>query len=140
MHSDTGVQEGAFADEVEFRLFVDATAGLGPEQVLRTPAHRPTHDSVRSYELARQPYSWDEVHHHSNLVSPTERQVSPLEEKVSPLEETPTTVWALQQLAQMPQASLGHRRQSTLESLQQFAQLPQASSDHLPILVTATPS
>ncbi|KAK5136390.1 hypothetical protein LTR08_003516 [Meristemomyces frigidus] len=115
MHSDTGVQDGAFADEMEFRLFVEATAGLGPEQAFRNSTHQPSPVSIR------RPHSWDDDHYSS--------RASPSEELVSPLEETPTTLRALQHLAQMPRASHEPQRQATLTALQQLAQMPQASSD-----------
>ena len=126
MHSASGVQDGAFADEMEFRLFVDATAGLGPEQAYRNLTYPPSHEPVR------RPRTWDDERHHSN-------PVSPLEDLVSPLEETPTTLRALQHLAQMPQASHTPQRSPTLRAFQQLAQLPQAASEY-PRQRTRTPA
>ncbi|KAK3066143.1 hypothetical protein LTR53_017631, partial [Teratosphaeriaceae sp. CCFEE 6253] len=83
MHSASGVTDAAFADEEEFRLFVDATAGLGPEQAFRHPS-----SPSRPYDNGRS----------SNRYSAPGRAVSPDE-------QTPTTMRALQQLASMPQAS-----------------------------------
>ncbi|KAK4541419.1 hypothetical protein LTR36_008020 [Oleoguttula mirabilis] len=97
MHSDTGVQDAAFADEQEFRLFVEATAGLGPEQAFRD-SH--SHPSSSSFPQQR---SWNTGH----SASPA----SPSGELVSPLEGTPTTLRALRHLAQMPQASSESLRQ-----------------------------
>ena len=126
MHSDSGAQDGAFADEVEFRLFVDATAGLGPEQAFRPTIHPPTRHTVRRN------HSWEA---NNDQISP----ISSPEARVSPLEETPTTLRALQHLAQMPQASQEPRRSPTLRAFQQLAQLPQASNE-FPRQRTHTPA
>ncbi|TKA24392.1 hypothetical protein B0A50_06712 [Salinomyces thailandicus] len=82
MHSDSGLQGDAFRDEEEFRLFVEATAGLEPEQARRLsnaqspPRHLLGHISIDS----------------------------PNNELISPLEETPTTIQALRDFAQMPRS------------------------------------
>ena len=98
MHSATGVGDAAFADEQEFRLFVEATAGLGPEQTFRN--HQPYSSSTSSQRRPR----------HDSSPQPRQ-QLPPNSDTVSPLEETPTTMYALQQLASMPQASQEPQRQ-----------------------------
>lgn len=117
MQSHTGVQDAAFADEHEFRLFVEATAGLGPEQAFRS-LH--PHPSSRFVECQR-----SQNHDRSGDCT------SPTEELVSPLEETPTTLRALQHLAQMPQASSEpprRRLQAAASGLDLWLQPPTATS------------
>ena len=92
MHSDSGVQDGAFRDEEEFRLFVAATAGLGPETACR-------HNS-RSYQSS----SSSSQRQGSRNSPQAGNHTSFANEMVSPLEETPTTLFAYHQLAQMPLA------------------------------------
>ncbi|TKA67476.1 hypothetical protein B0A55_12086 [Friedmanniomyces simplex] len=106
MHSASGVTEAAFADEEEFRLFVDATAGLGPEQAFRNPG-----------SLSR---SRDNNRRSTNRPSPPQQAVSPDE-------QTPTTLRALQQLAGMPLASTQRSRQrltTSVSGLDLWLQLP----------------
>lgn len=91
--------DAAFNDEHEFRLFVEATAGLGP--------------------IA----SIDDQMFVSNLSGsqPVEIRASHREEPhpfVSPIAETPNTVQALQHLAQMPQGT--HDPQPVRPELQRF--------------------
>jgi hypothetical protein len=91
MHSSAGLGDAAFDDEAEFRLFVEATAGLGPEQSFRhSDPLSPVVASPRRTQSERTPL----VH-----------VQSPVRDMVSPLSDTPTTRLALQQLAQMPEAS-----------------------------------
>ncbi|KAI6838597.1 hypothetical protein KC332_g6082 [Hortaea werneckii] len=90
MHSDSGVQDDAFRNESDFRLFVEATAGLEPEQ-----PPKPKPDSLH--------YPSDTSPHHYGPSQPYDI--------VSPTVETPTTLHALQGIAQMPKsASPPHRR------------------------------
>lgn len=91
--------DAAFNDEHEFRLFVEATAGLGP--------------------IA----SIDDQMFVSNLSGsqPVDIRPSYREEAhtfVSPIAETPNTVQALQHLAQMPQGT--YDTQPTRPDLQRF--------------------
>lgn len=74
--------DAAFNDEHEFRLFVEATAGLGP--VL----------SLDRRESSSEPQE-DHSHH---------RRTGP-QSTVSPTANTPNTAQALQHLAQMPQST-----------------------------------
>ena len=88
-NSAAGGDDNAFTDEEEFHLFVQATAGLGPDVAFR----------------------------HSHPMSPTERwraendipmlnrsaTTGDIGEVVSPLGETPTAVYGLAQLPQMPE-------------------------------------
>ena len=100
MHSATGVGDAAFEDEEEFRLFVEATAGLGPDQAFRHwQSESPSRSSPRRRGSERPPLN---------------RPVT-TGDIVSPLGETPTTMYALQQLAQMPEGSheLGRQRLHT---------------------------
>ncbi|KAK0274621.1 hypothetical protein LTR35_007960 [Friedmanniomyces endolithicus] len=90
MHSASGVTDAAFADEEEFRLFVDATAGLGPEQAFRN---------------ASSPICTRDRHSRSTTHPSAPQQAG------SPDEQTPTTLHALRQLAAMPLASTQHSRQ-----------------------------
>ncbi|TKA80645.1 hypothetical protein B0A55_01854 [Friedmanniomyces simplex] len=92
MHSASGVTDAAFADEEEFRLFVDATAGLGPEQAFR-------HTSTPSRSRG-------------NSTQLNTRPSAPQQASSSPAEQTPTTLRALEHLAAMPQASTQQQRQS----------------------------
>ncbi|EME49944.1 hypothetical protein DOTSEDRAFT_68684 [Dothistroma septosporum NZE10] len=79
--------EATFTDEEEFHLFVQATAGLGPEQAFRD-LNSPEESPRRSRTRASRTFSTP--------------QAPPSNELVSPVQETPTTIHALQQLAQMP--------------------------------------
>ncbi len=93
-------------DEEEFRLFVDATAGLEPEQAFRDPG-----------SLSR---SRDNNRRSTNRPSPPQQAVSPDE-------QTPTTLRALQQLAGMPLASTQRSRQhltTSVSGLDLWLQLP----------------
>ncbi|RMX80773.1 hypothetical protein D0869_07299 [Hortaea werneckii] len=84
LHSDSGVQDDAFRNESDFRLFVEATAGLEPEQPPRSkPAssHYPSHTFPLPQDRPSQPH-----------------------DIVSPVAETPTTLRALQGIAQMPKS------------------------------------
>lgn len=103
MHSASGVQDAAFADEHEFRLFVEATAGLGPESAFRHPHSQSSSGSSQRQQSIEHNSRRNERNGNGNARSPPARSAS--DHIVSPVEETPTTMWALQQLAQMPQAS-----------------------------------
>ncbi|KAI7368094.1 hypothetical protein KC354_g2928 [Hortaea werneckii] len=83
MYSDSSIQDDAFRNESDFRLFVEATAGLEPEQPPKpkpAPLHYPSSTSPHQYGSSR-PY-----------------------DIVSPVAETPTTLRALQGIAQMPKS------------------------------------
>ncbi|KAI7218382.1 hypothetical protein KC333_g3622 [Hortaea werneckii] len=90
MHSDSGVQDDAFRNESDFRLFVEATAGLEPEQ----PAKSKPASS----------------HHSSHTLPPPQDRSSQPHDIVSPVAETPTTLHALQGIAQMPKSVSPPRR------------------------------
>lgn len=85
-----GEGEEAFDDEAEFRLFVEATSGLSPEQ-----AYRHSSSSGSSRRQAR-----------SNQDDSDYDEEQPEEHIVSPLEETPTTLAALRHLAHFPQGAV----------------------------------
>ncbi|USW48462.1 hypothetical protein Slin15195_G017810 [Septoria linicola] len=82
-HSTANTTEAPFTDDEEFSLFVQATAGLGPEQPLRGS---PT---ISAYEEDRRRRMMHECEDPNPLVSP--------------IQQTPTTLRALQHMAQMPQ-------------------------------------
>ncbi|GAB1743071.1 hypothetical protein NU219Hw_g8764t1 [Hortaea werneckii] len=89
MHSDSGVQDDAFRNESDFRLFVEATAGLEPEQ---PPKSKP----------ASSHYPSDTFPHHDRSSQPYDIN--------SPIAETPSTLRALQGIAQMPKSASPPRR------------------------------
>ncbi|KAI7142396.1 hypothetical protein KC343_g18091 [Hortaea werneckii] len=89
MHSDSDVQDDAFRNESDFRLFVEATAGLEPEQPPK-PKPNPLH-----YHTDTSPYHYGPSQPH---------------DLVSPVAETPTTLRALQGMAQMPKSASPPRR------------------------------
>jgi len=93
MHSATGVGDAAFADEEEFRLFVQATVGLGPEQAFKV-SHGQSSSSSSDGRRSR-----------SGRISL--RQLSRPDIDASPTEMTlsPSTARALQEVAQMPGTS-----------------------------------
>jgi hypothetical protein len=78
--------EAAFDDEHEFRLFVEATAGLGP--IASTDDYTFNSGCARSRPV--------------NIRASRRADTHPV---VSPIAETPTTIQALQHLAQMPQST-----------------------------------
>ncbi|RMX85960.1 hypothetical protein D0869_03431 [Hortaea werneckii] len=90
MYSDSGVQDDAFRNESDFRLFVEATAGLEPEQ---PPKSKPASS-----------------HYPSDTFPPLQAPSSQLHDIVSPVAETPTTLHALQGIAQMPKSVSPPRR------------------------------
>ena len=115
MHSATGVGDAALADEEEFRLFVEATAGLGPEQAHREP---PSHHLAYSAHGPPQ-----------QEIPPTSRSHT-TGDLVSPLGETPTTMFALQQIAQMPEISprtQSEPRRTSFTDLDRWLQAPGTS-------------
>lgn len=87
-HSSAGADDHGFTDEEEFHLFVQATAGLGPDTAFRhSHPFSPT-------ETTR----WREENHIPILNRPATTG-----DIVSPLGETPSTMYAYQQLPQMPE-------------------------------------
>jgi len=88
-HDDTAfsTNDAAFTDEHEFRLFVEATAGLGP--IPSMDDHHFASEFARS-----QP---------ADIRAPRRAGTDPT--IVSPTAETPNTIEALQHLAQMPQST-----------------------------------
>ena len=97
--ADFSTGDAAFNDEHEFRLFVEATAGLGPIASID--------DQMFVFNLSgSQPV---DIRASSHENSP------PI---VSPVAETPNTVQALHHLAQMPQGT--HDPQPTRPDLQRF--------------------
>ena len=97
MRSATGVTDAAFADEEEFRLFVQATVGLGPEQQPREQLAEPSSHLVPAplFERSRTEPAFQLPARHI-----------PDAALVSPIENTPTTRHAFQHLAQMPVSPL----------------------------------
>lgn len=90
------VADTTFTDEEEFSLFVQATAGIMPPDIGPTMPRNHRQSTM------------DERGH---LQSPESERL------VSPMQETPTTMQALQQLAQLPHGSLS--------SAQRDVRLPQ---------------
>jgi hypothetical protein len=89
IHGDAvfATSEAAFNDEHEFRLFVEATAGLGPIPSMDDDVFTPE-------ALISQPIDI-RASHSVDVISP-----------VSPVAETPNTLQAMQHFAQMPQSTL----------------------------------
>ncbi|KAF2212231.1 hypothetical protein CERZMDRAFT_84610 [Cercospora zeae-maydis SCOH1-5] len=82
-HTVINTPEAPFTDEEEFRLFVQATAGLGPASPMRgSPIVTATDEDRRRHTVQ----------------SPSDPA-----QLASPLQQTPTTLLALQHMAQMPQ-------------------------------------
>lgn len=112
IHSATGVTDAAFADEHEFRLFVEATSSL----TLHPQPELPAHSSQR-----RRP-GYDDP-------PPLTRPVT-TGDIGSPVQETPTTMYALRQLAQLPQTSHqwpGQRMQTSASGGDLWLQPPAVS-------------
>jgi hypothetical protein len=118
MHSATGVGDAAFADEQEFRLFVEATAGLGPEQFWKN-GDSPTISSPRRTRSERVPQV--------NIHPAAQREM------VSPLSDTPTTRYALHQLAQMPEGSPHLQPQRSYSAFDERQQSSYHSNDEFDI-------
>ena len=97
MHSTTGVGDAAFEDEQDFRLFVEATAGLPPDIGFSRAGQSPTQTSQSPIRRA----------------ATTQATRSSI---VSPIAETPSTMFALQQLASIPQANQTYRPQRAPQS------------------------
>lgn len=85
LRNKVDVNDTTFTDEEEFSLFVQATAGIMPPDM--------DHSMPRNIRQS----TVDEAGH---LRSPESDRL------VSPMQETPTTMHALQQLAQLPHGSL----------------------------------
>ena len=94
----TTTTEAPFTDDEEFHLFVQATAGLGPEQPLRGS---PVYQENRGRHTYQNRQSQEEA---LPLVSPIHQQ-------------TPTTVRALQHMAQLPQPVFTLPRRPTAQRL-----------------------
>lgn len=95
------VTDTTFTDEEEFSLFVQATAGIMPPDIGPTMPRNIRQNTI------------DGAGHLPSFES---------DRLVSPLQETPTTMQALQQLAQLPQGSL-----SSGQGDVRFAQAPTRS-------------
>ncbi|KAM0720548.1 hypothetical protein Q7P37_004684 [Cladosporium fusiforme] len=109
--SGYSIPDAAFNDEHEFRLFVEATAGLGPV---------PNMDQGVSSPISPQ------IQRHAEYINPPH----PMDAGyiVSPLAETPTTIEALQHLAQMPQSTSEFQTEQQTE--QQQLQLLESEFDN----------
>ncbi|KXL41869.1 hypothetical protein M433DRAFT_136724 [Acidomyces richmondensis BFW] len=90
MYNVTGVGDEAFADEEEFRLFVQATVGLDPEQAFKF-----SHSQPSSSSSDRTRFKSEEINHRGHSHPNVDR--SPTEVTLSP-----STARALQEVAQMP--------------------------------------
>ena len=99
-HSSAGGDDHGFTDEEEFHLFVQATAGLGPDTAFRHPHPFSPTETTR----------WREENHIPVLNRPATTG-----DIVSPLGETPSTMYAYQQLPQMPE-----RHQHSLPRRERF--------------------
>lgn len=109
MRSAAGPGDAAFDDEQDFRLFVEATAGLPPDL-----GFSPTQTSQSPLRRAATTQS----------AGPSGRRQS---EIASPTAETPTTMLALQHLAAIPQANQTYRPQRTPQAIP-----PQPQQHHAP--------
>ena len=109
MHSTTGVGDAAFDDEHDFRLFVEATAGLPPEVGFSRQSPTTSSQSPRRRATTQG------------------RQDSLPTNEFSPTAETPSTMFALQQLASIPQANQTYRpyQQSQISSRSEPQPQPQ---------------
>lgn len=131
MHSASGVQDAAFADEEEYRLFVEATVGLGFGQ---DQASRPS-------ILPQQPLNPQHQQRFRHSESTVPRATSSHDD-VSPLADTPTTMRALTELAQMPQGSnISNRQrlQTSASGLDLWIQPPSATSPNAVATASALP-
>lgn len=108
--SARSANEAAFDDEYEFRLFVEATAGLGPVPSMDQRDVSPVSPQIR---------------HQDEYVG----RPNPLDTDyiISPLAATPTTMEALQHLAQMPQS--GPESQSQSQTGRQQLQILESEFD-----------
>lgn len=109
VRSATRTGEANFTNE-EFHLFVQATAGLGPEQSYRNAS--PLHDALSGEESS------------TGIVHAPRTDLN----MVSPEEETPTTTWALQQAAQMPYGMYRPHQQEAVPSCSSMQRLETSSS------------
>ena len=98
-HGSRRMRDREFEDEEDFHLFAQATAGLGPDQAFRLAYSPPTSTTPQRAARTRLP----------QLSRPTTSG-----DRMPSDEGTPTTVYALHQLPQMPEG----RRQSQRERLQ----------------------
>jgi hypothetical protein len=115
MHSATGVGEAAFADEKEFRLFVEATVGLGPEQAFRNSPHSPSSPSRRWRSTS------DELNSRQHRRYTTEQTLSPSEGTLSP-----STARALQGLSHIPDLYPSAERRGTMTAFQEVPIMPES--------------
>lgn len=109
VRSATRTGETDFTDE-EFHLFVQATAGLGAEQSYR---HCDPPSNTLDVEEAR---------------FRAEDMPQPDQSMLSPEQETPTTTWALQQVAQMPYGTYIPQQQEVVASRPSMQRLETSSS------------
>ena len=122
-HSASGVTDAAFQDEHDFRLFVEATAGLGP-----IPAFRHEQSSSSS-SRQRSRHEDDSNDRQSRVDFP-----------VSPIEESPIAERAMHGLPQMPfdnaltrrndQPTQRQRLETSASGLDLWLQPPSATASH----------
>lgn len=105
MHSTSGIGDAAFDDEQDFRLFVEATAGLPPDIGFSHPrtGQSPTHASQSPLRRA----------------ATTQRTGYG---ETSPVAETPATMLALRDMAAIPQANQTYRPQRSSDPPRQQQQ------------------
>lgn len=104
MHSAAGLGDAAFEDEQDFRLFVEATAGLPPDIGGFSPSQQQQQQSQGS---PRRRATTQGRQSSVPAVGVSE---------MSPVAETPTTMSALQQLASIPQANQTYRPQTQAQT------------------------
>ncbi|KAK5108744.1 hypothetical protein LTR62_007891 [Meristemomyces frigidus] len=114
MHSVISVNDAAFHDEEDFRLFVDATAGLGPETAFlqQSSASLGIQLPRRSVETGQQWPSTDDA-------------------------SSPSTVQALAHLAQMPRAGWQYHpstRQRAQAATDLWPSLPMRPRSNVPVM------
>lgn len=141
LQSASGVQDAAFNNEAEFRLFAEATAGLSPQDNLRSFTYQP--DPLEAHfqaQIEQQPQPPPQLPQLSHLhhQQASETFVSPLEQsacatwtsEVSPLEQQyhqPTQPTRAMHTA-APLFSSEQQTPTTIQAFQDLAGMPQATS------------
>ena len=105
MHSAAGLGDAAFEDEQDFRLFVEATAGLPPD--------------IGGFSPTQQQQSQSSPRRRATTQGRQSSVPAAGGSEVSPVAETPTTMFALQQLASIPQANQTYRPQTQSQAQSQ---------------------